>query len=683
MKFRERIEHFKEEWPETGLPEIDIYENVTIPYTKEIDEKGKKQYFVNAQLTGSKRAFYPYIFISPSKIIYITESEQDTSLDLEKSRKYIQTQILYSFLHQFSNEEIEKDSIIGIGYFENDSQSECESNYALIHSEDDLINYLLDRKSADDHLHVSEDASIALESLQNRDASSFIDTTVNNEASDATDTQQLNSNDIKQDTDSFDESEDNEDSIYIEIPDKRVEPNRLEGRYVKGPNGKEIYIPPAVTSYTEDDDSIYIEDTNEKQNEAVSSSEDEPTDEILLDIDAQLEGSDPTQNLSEEEPADEVLLDIDAQPKGSDQTQKTTNIDAEPEEDSDDVIFFDIDDEPKQESKKTSEKQNKEYEPNFILIDDDTKFHYRSDLDDNQAFTQKTSSYKEANSTDSQYYQSDANNQSTNNVNAESQDSTESKTQSEGKNTDDGTEHLTKEELDAIYKYRDDYRRCEGKFRHYYTQDNRQNNTQTNTQKTQTDQATTQTVQSKKPPKKSRISAGTVIIWGIIICFIISLYYCPFSIRGYGPVIGNDTVETDENDNTALTMNSLAGYWESDGTGTVGNKHLWIELSNNGVGNVTYPIDISEKNYMKKTLPITYNIDGTTINIQTTEEYQNLLNKDLGQNQMWQFSIPVTSIKHDVIKVHVTTADGSNQYDVTFNRISHIKYSINKTYSLE
>lgn len=653
MEFRERIEHLKNEWSETGLPEIDIYENVTIPYTKEIDEKGKNQYFVNAQLTGSKRAFYPYIFISPSKIIYITESEQDTSLDLEKSRKYIQTQILYSFLHQFSNEEIEIDSIIGIGYCENDSQSECESNYALIHSENDLIDYLLSRESANAHLHVSEEASIALESLQNRDASSFIDTTVNNEASNATDTQQLNSNDIKQDTDSFDESEDNEDSIYIEIPDKRVEPNRPEGRYVKGPNGKEIYIPPAITSYTEDDDSIYIEDTNEKQNEAVNSREDEPTDEILLDI--------------------------DAQPKGSDQTQKTTNIDADPEEDSDDVIFFDIDDETKQESKKTSEKQNKEYEPNFILIDDDTKFHYRSDLDDNQTFTQKTSSYKEANSTDSQYYQSNVNNQSANNANTESQDSTESKTQPEDKST----EHLTKEELDAIYKYRTDYRRCEGKFRHYYTQDNRQNNTQTNTQKTQTDQATTRTVQSKKPTKKSRISAGTVIVWGIIICFIISLYYCPFSIRGYGPVIGNDTVETDENDNTALTMNSLAGYWESDGTGTAGNKHLWIELSNNGVGDVTYPIDISEKNYMKKTLPITYNIDGTTINIQTTEEYQNLLNKDLGQNQMWQFSIPVTSIKHDVIKVHVMTADGSNQYDVTFTRISHIKYSINKTYSLK
>ena len=660
MKFRERIEHFKEEWPETGLPEIDIYENVTIPYTKEIDEKGKKQYFVNAQLTGSKRAFYPYIFISPSKIIYITESEQDTSLDLEKSRKYIQTQILYSFLHQFSNEEIEKDSIIGIGYFENDSQSECESNYALIHSEDDLINYLLDRESADNHLHVSEDASIALESLQNRDASSFIDTTVNNEASDATDAQQLNSNDIKQDTDSFDESEDNEDSIYIEIPDKGVEPNRPEGRYVKGPNGKEIYIPPAITSYpdhTDDDDSIYIEDTDEKQNEDDDSNEEEPADEILLDIDSQLEGSEPS--------------------------SEAPNTDVELDDNSDDVIFFDIDDEPKQKSEEPSETQNKEYKPNFILIDDDTKFHYRSDLDDNQTFNQNSSSYKKANSPDSQYYQSNANNQSTSNTSTESQASTESNAQSEDKNADDCTEHLTREELDDIYNYRDDYYRYAGKFRHYHTQDNRQNDTQANTQNSQTEQTATQTVQNKKPAKRSRISAGTLIVWGIIICFIVSLYYCPFSIRGYGPVIGNDTVENDANGNTALTINSLAGYWESDGTGTVGNKHLWIELSNNGVGNVTYPIDISEKNYMKKTLPITYNIDGTTINIQTTEEYQNLLNKDLGQNQMWQFSIPVTSIKHDVIKVHVTTADGSNQYDVTFNRISHIKYSINKTYSLE
>ena len=264
------------------------------------------------------------------------------------------------------------------------------------------------------------------------------------------------------------------------------------------------------------------------------------------------------------------------------------------------------------------------------------------------------------------------------NISTESQASTESNAQSEDKNADDGTEHLTREELDDIYNYRDDYYRYAGKFRHYHTQDNRQNDTRANTQNSQTEQAATQTVQNKKPAKRSRISAGTLIVWGIIICFIVSLYYCPFSIRGYGPVIGNDTVESDGNDNTALTMNSLAGYWESDGTGTIGNKHLWIALSNNGTGNIIYPVDI----YMKKTLPITYSINGTTINIQTTEEYQNHLNKDLQQSQIWQFAIPVASIKHDEIKVHVTTADGSNQYDVTFNRISHMKYSVNKTYSL-
>lgn len=672
MEFRERIEHLKDEWPETGLPEIDIYENVTIPYTKEIDEKGKNQYFVNAQLTESKRAFYPYIFISPSKIIYITESEQDTSLDLEKSRKYIQTQILYSFLHQFYNEEIEKDSIIGIGYYDNDSQSECESNYALIHSENALIDYLLSRESANAHLHVSEEASIALESLQNRDASSFDDEVKNSKENIGTDSyglksekadiQQSHTDDRKQDTDSFDESEsdlsddqDDEDSIYIEIPDKKVELNRPEGRYVKGQNGKEIYIPPAITSYpdhTDDDDSIYIEDTDEKQNEDDDSNEEESADEILLDIDSQLEGSEPS--------------------------SEAPNTDVELDDNSDDVIFFDIDDEPKQKSEEPSETQNKEYKPNFILIDDDTKFHYRSDLDDNQTFNQNSSSYKKANSPDSQYYQSNANNQSTSNTSTESQASTESNAQSEDKNADDGTEHLTREELDDIYNYRDDYYRYAGRFRHYHTQDNRQNDTRANTQNSQTEQAATQTVQNKKPAKRSRISAGTLIVWGIIICFIVSLYYCPFSIRGYGPVIGNDTVESDGNDNTALTMNSLAGYWESDGTGTIGNKHLWIALSNNGTGNIIYPVDI----YMKKTLPITYSINGTTINIQTTEEYQNHLNKDLQQSQIWQFAIPVASIKHDEIKVHVTTADGSNQYDVTFNRISHMKYSVNKTYSL-
>lgn len=589
MNLQERINELKKEWPETGLPETKIYENVTIPYTKIFDNKGTVQYIVKSELSGMKTILYPYIFLSPSKIFYFTDSQKEMSLDIEKSRKYIQTQILHSFFYQFSEGQMPENSIIGIAYDENGELSELEPSYAMIHSKDDLIRYLLNQESTN-QLSISEKALETLNLLQKSNG----------------------------------------------------------GRFGKGLNGKYFYIPPAITRSINDVDQIYIEPS--PNNTSVSS---------------HTAKNEQTKNVSDTSDIDQIFIDTNQKKAEAENTK--------PEDTSSDDINIYVEKNTNMRSIKTDDTEDKKEDQKgnaYIQLDDEdlSSKQVPPKKEEEQDHNKKESSYQRPNSCSdgskkecketSKEYDPDLmdifnmfmKEQPSENKSSENKTNEENIKKQDEKTPKKDPSDLTEEERNALSSYG--------------LGNSKKHEDQKNKKKRSND----------RPFKK-------IIVWFLILFSAYSLYEAPFSVAtGYGPTIGNDTIETDDNGEILLTPNTISGYWESDGTGSLNKKPIYVAINNDGTGSVVYSFKAPNGASYRNNFPITYTLDGNTINCHTTEQCNGFISLDADDDydKIWKFSMPITSVKKAQMTVHVTTADGSQQYDVIFNRIGNIKYNVHK-----